>query len=108
MPAGETSIRQAREILESRARELREELTQIERALAQLDSEGGATGTASRRSGKRGDQAVQLITEHPGIEIRELSEKMGLKGPHYLYRLLPRLERQGLIVKDGEGFRVAR
>jgi hypothetical protein len=106
MPAGETSIRQAREILEGRARVLREELAQIERALAQLDSEAGASGTGSRRSSKRGDQAVQLIAKHPGIEIRELSERMGLKGPHYLYRLLPRLEGQGLIVRDGDGFRV--
>lgn len=105
MPA-ETSIRQAREILESRARELRKELARIERALQQLDSERAATGTGTRRSGKRGDQAVQLIGAHPGIEIRELSEKMGLKGPHYLYRLLPRLEEDGLIVKDGDGFRV--
>ena len=105
MPAGAPSIRQAREILESRARVLRKELAQIERALAQLDAERDATGTVSRRSSKRGDQAVRLIAEHPGIEIRELSEKMGLKGPHYLYRLLPRLEREGLIVKDGDGFR---
>jgi hypothetical protein len=105
MPAGTPSIRQAREILESRARELRKELIQIERALQQLDSEGRASDPGSHRSSKRGDQAVNLIAEHPGIGIRELGEKMGLKGPHYLYRLLPRLEEQGRIVKDGEGFR---
>jgi hypothetical protein len=104
MPA-ETSIRQAREILESRARELRTELAQIQRALEQLDSDRAAASMGTRRSSKRGDQAVELIAEHPGIEIRALSEKMGLKGPHYLYRLLPRLEEQGLIVKDGDGFR---
>ena len=105
MPAGARSIRQAREILEGRARELRDELAQIEGALESLSTQEGAAAK-NQRSSKRGDQAVQLIAENSGIMIRELSEKMGLKGPHYLYRLLPRLEQQGRIIRDAKGFSV--
>jgi hypothetical protein len=33
---------------------------------------------------------------------------MGLKGPHYLYRVLPALEREKLISRKGDGYRAIR
>ena len=33
---------------------------------------------------------------------------MGLNGPHYLYRVLPRLEAEKLISKDGNGYRTGK
>lgn len=56
----------------------------------------------ARRSGRRREQALRLVKGHPeGISVRELAEAMGIQ-PNYLYRLLPEMEREGLIRKwDG-------
>jgi hypothetical protein len=54
-------------------------------------------------SGKRAAQALQLVTESPGITIPELAAKMGIK-QNYLYRVLPGLAEDGHVVKDGRGW----
>ncbi len=55
-------------------------------------------------SGRRGAEALTLVTASPGITIPELAEKMGIK-QNYLYRVLPGLADDGLVVKDGRGWR---
>ncbi len=64
--------------------------------------------TAGRRkgSGKRGQQAVGIISAEPGITTAHLAERMGIK-VNYLYRVLPQLESEGRIAKDGRGWKVA-
>jgi hypothetical protein len=54
-------------------------------------------------SGKRAAQALELVTESPGITIPELAAKMGIK-QNYLYRVLPGLVEDGQVVKDGRGW----
>jgi hypothetical protein len=54
-------------------------------------------------SGKRGRQALELITEQPGITIPELAEKMGIK-QNYLYRVLPTLVEERRVRKEGRGW----
>jgi hypothetical protein len=54
-------------------------------------------------SGKRAAQALELVTETPGITIPELAAKMGIK-QNYLYRVLPGLAEDGHVVKDGRGW----
>ena len=54
-------------------------------------------------SGKRGRQALELITEQPGITIPELAEKMGIK-QNYLYRVLPTLAEERRVRKEGRGW----
>jgi CRP-like cAMP-binding protein len=54
-------------------------------------------------SGTRGNQALELVTANPGITIPELAEKMGIK-QNYLYRVLPGLEQDGLVAKQGRGW----
>jgi hypothetical protein len=111
------NVHEARELLEARANELRDELRRIEDAINSLDlsarsaGDGNHTGRRTARQhrrGRRAEQALELIAAHPGITIRELAAKMGLKGPHYLYRVLPRLESEQLISRTGDGYSTAK
>lgn len=52
------------------------------------------------RNGSRADQTVALIREHAGITIPQLAEKLKIQ-PNYLYRVVPKLVSDGLIIKDG-------
>jgi hypothetical protein len=62
------------------------------------------TGRApARRGSGRADEALKLVKAAPGITVAELAEKMKI-GPTYLYRLLPALEREGKVRKDGKGY----
>lgn len=63
---------------------------------------------AGRRkgSGQRGDEALAYITAQPGIPIPELAGKMGIK-QNYLYRVLPGLEQEKKIKKEGRGWHPA-
>jgi len=55
-------------------------------------------------SGTRGAEALALVKARPGITIPEIAEKMGIK-QNYLYRVLPGLAADGLVVKDGRGWK---
>ena len=68
-----------------------------------------ATTTTRRRAGRRkgsgtrAAQALQYVTGQPGITIPELAAKMGIK-QNYLYRVLPGLEQEKKIKKQGRGW----
>jgi hypothetical protein len=68
----------------------------------------GATHSARRGrpkgSGTRGAEALALVKASPGITIPEIAEKMAIK-QNYLYRVLPGLVEEGLVVKDGRGWK---
>ena len=64
---------------------------------------GGRRGRP-KGSGTRGAEALALVKENPGITIPEIAEKMGIK-QNYLYRVLPGLADDGLVVKDGRGWK---
>ena len=118
-----------REISE-RLKELKplvEEYQRLEAAAAALDgvsaTGGSATGgsaaarpRAARRapsgtrrrgrprgSGTRARQALELVRSRPGITIPEMAGEMGIK-QNYLYRVLPGLQKDGLVRKDGRGW----
>jgi hypothetical protein len=55
-------------------------------------------------SGTRGVEALELVKAHPGITVPEIAEKMGIK-QNYLYRVLPGLAKDGLVLKDGRGWK---
>ncbi len=71
-----------------------------------------ATKAAPRRAGRRkgsgtrAAQALQYVTGQPGITIPELAAKMGIK-QNYLYRVLPGLEQEKKIKKQGRGWHPA-
>jgi hypothetical protein len=115
-------------------RPLVDEFHRLEAAVAALDgvgapaatpgrrrgggSGGGAAGGASRSggngagdgrrgrprgSGTRGKQALELVRATPGITIPEIAEQMGIQ-QNYLYRVLPALQKEGMIRKEGRGW----
>ena len=68
---------------------------------------GAANGKGRGRpkgSGTRARQALELVKANPGIAIPEIAEKMGIK-QNYLYRVLSGLADDGLVEKDGRGWR---
>jgi hypothetical protein len=54
-------------------------------------------------TGKRSAEALTLIQSQPGVTIPELAVKMGISST-YLYRLLPALQAEGKIRKDGRAW----
>jgi hypothetical protein len=115
-----------RKEIEARLKELRplvDEYQRLEKAAAALS--GVANGrtqsrTAGRRrtragagrrgrprgSGTRAKQALELVRTRPGISIAELADAMGIKA-NYLYRVMPTLESEGQVVKQGGGWHPA-
>lgn len=104
--------------VEDRLKELEplvQEYDELRRIAAAIDGEGRAlpprrelrpSGPGRPGNSARADEAEQLIAASPGITVAELAEAMGI-GPTYLYRLLPRMEREGRLRKDGRGYYVA-
>ena len=71
---------------------------------------GGSSrnGTGGKRgrpkgSGPRAKQALETVKGKPGITIPELAETMGMQ-QNYLYRVMPDLQKQGLVRKEGRGW----
>jgi CRP-like cAMP-binding protein len=119
--------------IDARLKELRplvEEFQRLEAAAAALDGVAGggarATTTAPARrgrrraastapasgprrrgrprgSGTRSKQALELVRTRPGITIPEIAEAMGIQ-QNYLYRVLPALQKDGLVRKEGRGW----
>jgi CRP-like cAMP-binding protein len=54
-------------------------------------------------SGTRAAQALSLVQGQPGITTAELAAKMAIS-PNYLYRVLPGLQKEGKIRKDGRAW----
>jgi predicted Rossmann fold nucleotide-binding protein DprA/Smf involved in DNA uptake len=69
-------------------------------------SRGGGGGGGRGRpkgSGTRANEALAAVREQPGITIPEMAQKMGIQ-QNYLYRVLPGLEQDGKVRKEGRGW----
>ena len=74
---------------------------------ARATAKTGRRTTGRRKgSGKRAVQALGLIQEQPGITIPELAAKMATNQT-YLYKVVPGLEQDGRIRKEGRGWHPA-
>jgi sugar-specific transcriptional regulator TrmB len=112
--------------IDARLKELRplvDEYQRLEAASAALEGLPGATdaatparrsrrSTATTRTGRRGrprgsgtrsKQALELVRARPGITIPEIAQAMGIQ-QNYLYRVLPALQKDGLVRKEGRGW----
>lgn len=119
--------------IEARRRELEplvEEYRQLEEAAAALQGVDGGTSSAPARSrgktptrsrrrsspsngtgrrgrprgsGKRAQQALDLVAGQPGITIPELAKAMKIQ-PNYLYRVMPGLEQEGKVKRKDKGW----
>jgi hypothetical protein len=108
--------------IDARLKELRplvEEYDRLQKAAAALAGVGGngrarQTRTTTRRrgrgrprgTGKRAQQALELVRARPGITIRELADTMGIHA-NYLYRVMPTLESEGQVKKRDRGWHPA-
>ena len=127
-------LEEKRKEIDSRLRELRplvDEFQRLEEASAALAgvkagsssrgaSGGGRSRPGTRRrkstgsgkrgrprgSGKRAMQAHELVTARPGITIPELADEMKIQ-TNYLYRVMPTLQAEGKIRKEGKGWHPA-
>jgi sugar-specific transcriptional regulator TrmB len=77
------------------------------RSSSSSSSTGTGTGTGRRGrprgSGTRSKQALELVRTRPGITIPEIAEAIGIQ-QNYLYRVLPSLQKDGLVRKEGRGW----
>lgn len=126
MPSTTNVLDEARELVQKRLADLDEERKRLERALAELGgkvtrrSPGRPRGSKSastastpaaatprrrrkRRGGTRGEQAVSLIEQKPGISASDVAKQMKIK-PNYLYRVLGDLEKEGRVKKQGRQY----
>ena len=78
-------------------------------AQAPRPSAGAGTGRRGRPrgSGTRSKQALELVRTRPGISIPEMAEEMGIQ-QNYLYRVLPGLQKDGLVAQGGPRLAPAR
>jgi hypothetical protein len=117
--------------IEQRLRELKEEIGKLEAARSALTGERtersrparvargtrtatrGTRGATTRRRpgrprGRRGgntraSEALELVRSEPGITIPRLAAAMKIQ-PNYLYRVMPSLEKDGSIKRNGQGW----
>jgi predicted Rossmann fold nucleotide-binding protein DprA/Smf involved in DNA uptake len=122
--------------IDGRLRELRDEVSRLEAARSALTGgrrrpgrprTSAATTTRARttrartsrrsaappqtRSPRRGGntraaQTLELVHKKPGVTIAELAKTMKIQ-PNYLYRVLPRLAKEGQVKRDGQGWHPA-
>jgi CRP-like cAMP-binding protein len=110
--------------IDSRLQELKAEMSKLEAARSALTrgSSGRAQATAAptrgrrttrrasrprgRRNGTRGEQALALVRERPGITIPEIASSLGIE-PNYLYRVMPNLVKTGQVKREGQGWHPA-
>jgi hypothetical protein len=67
----------------------------------------GGNGRRRRRrraGGTRGDQALEVVRQNPGISVSELGDKLGISQKNYLYRVMANLQEDGAVRKEGKGF----
>ena len=102
--------------IDDRLRELRGEVSKLEAARSALVGRGpgrprGSRGSrrgpgrprGRRRGATRATQALELVRSRPGITIPEIATEIKIE-PNYLYRVMPRLEQEGQIKRDGKGW----
>ncbi len=113
--------------IDSRLASLKEEVAKLEAARAALVGArrgpgrppGSTTATTGARRGRRpgrprgrrsggtrGVQALELVRSRPGITIPEIAKELKIQ-PNYLYRVMPKLESDGSIKREGQGYHPA-
>jgi predicted Rossmann fold nucleotide-binding protein DprA/Smf involved in DNA uptake len=111
------AVERARALLEERRDELKQELEQIEQALAGLGTkrrgpgrprgaaraEGGGKRRRRRRGGTRAEHALKHVSQNPGASASDIAGGLGIK-PNYVYRVMAELEKDGKVRKEGRGY----
>jgi hypothetical protein len=105
--------------IDARLKELRplhDEYLTLQKAREALDGVDRPRCAAAPRKGRRGrprgsggtsKKALEAIRQNPGITVSALARELKMRHPNYLYRVLPQLEAQGAVRKDGKGWHAA-
>ena len=124
MPRQTNVLGQAQSLIQSRLKELDEERTRLERALADLGGSiarrgpgrppgrpakrgpgrpRGSKNRRTRRGGTRREQALKVIGQNPGITVSEIAKQLKI-APNYVYRVMAELQSDKAVTKKGKGF----
>ena len=107
-------LEEKRSEIDARLKELKplyDEYLTLQKAKQALDGVNRPRPAATRRKGRRGRprgsggtsaKALEAIRQNPGITVTELARELKMRHPNYLYRVLPQLESQGAVRKDGK------
>jgi predicted HTH transcriptional regulator len=71
---------------------------------ARSSSGNGRRRRRRRSGGTRGEQALTVVRQNPGITVSELGDKLGVTQKNYLYRVMANLQEDGAVRKEGKGF----
>lgn len=82
----------------------REALAGVNRSSTAPKRRSGGRRGRPRGSGGTSAKALEVIRQNPGIGVSEMARQMNMRHPNYLYRVLPQLEAQGAVRKDGKGW----
>jgi len=110
-------LEEKRSEIDARLKELKplyDEYLTLQKAKQALDGvdrrpRRGASPRKGRRGRPRGSagtskKALAAIRKNPGITVSQLARELKMRHPNYLYRVLPQLEAQGAVRKDGKGW----
>jgi hypothetical protein len=113
--------------IDARLTELQDEVRKLQAARAALvgtrrgpgrprassSAPAASTTTTTRRRGRprgrrsgggtRAAQALALVRSRPGVTIPEIAKDLKIQ-PNYLYRVMPALEKDGSVKKQGKGY----
>jgi hypothetical protein len=109
-------LEEKRSEIDTRLKELKplyEEYLTLQKAREALAGVDRPRRAASARKGRRGrprgsggtsKKALEAIRKSPGITVSQLARELKMRHPNYLYRVLPQLEAQGAVRKEGKGW----
>ena len=115
--------------IDARLAQLQDEVNKLQAARAALvgirrgpgrpRTSGGGAATSTRTTRRRGRprgrrggggtraaQALTLVRSRPGVTIPEIAKELKIQ-PNYLYRVMPGLEKEGSIKRQGKGYHPA-
>ncbi len=113
------TIEQARNLIETRLRELEGEAKRLGRALQSMGETGPsrrrrrarrkATSPSKRKGraarGQRREQFLTALEKSPGAKVTEIAKEIGIS-PNQAHTLARRLHKQKAIRKSGKGYRL--
>ena len=81
------------------------EYEQLMRLRSQLDDRPIPRASRRPRRETRAEESLALVSARPGITTNEIAREMGIDR-NYLYRVLPRLEKEGVLRRRDGGWHV--
>ena len=77
------------------------------RTKTRTSSGNGRRRRRRRSGGTRGEQALAVVRQNPGITVSELGDQLGIAQKNYLYRVMANLQEDGAVKKEGQGVHAA-